>query len=135
MSDNETPNTRAGVLRWTADLLSSHGPVPNYELNHDGSTDPLRAAYVEGQFDAWSLVNHHALEAESQDAVPVPADTAALIAASDKWLADPRNTADGYSLVATMRAALDHLSRENVRLQMQVKEAALSLERPRSECL
>lgn len=63
-------NPGATTFQQVADLLAKHGPVPNYELNYDGTSDPLRAAYAEGQFDAWSLVNSFALEARSVPSSP-----------------------------------------------------------------
>lgn len=63
----ELQKARADAWLEVADRLGKHGPVPNYELNHDGTTDPIRAAYVEGQFDAWALVNSVAIDLRSQE--------------------------------------------------------------------
>lgn len=45
------------ALEDAAAQIIRNGPVMNYELNYDGSEDPMRAAYVEGQHDAWSVVD------------------------------------------------------------------------------
>lgn len=115
MSDNQTREPGYYLLDYLPGELES-----GCEIICVNSNGMVETAFSEVHF---TILPEHTLTRLRPD-LPFPADTAALIAEArayvENWKGDYVQRGD--ELVDRLADALEHLSRENVRLQMRVQE-------------